>query len=471
MYPTFLLLPFLILCQQERAPDNIYFVFEHFRHGARSPNRFRYKEKEIDFINVTWHEGAGELTTLGILQHYIIGRRNRERYNNLISQEFNPQEILIYSTNLNRTKTSGYAQLLGLYYENYNIDASDAKNLIKLDSDYNPGFDNLKTYPIPYFIFQEVKRGNVIKYEKTFDYDRDINCPKVKTLRDKNKRLDHHYINYYISFEKYTRKFLEDAYKFNFTIDKFEQLHRFCDAYIADKTHERLDEYFIRNRNVTETYLRCLEYEKLKLFNIEQGGQANYTGEMSMSAVMLRMINWMECRINLNNITQIKKGCPKFVLYSAHDTTLASMGRFILSAFNKLIPYPSFASTQSFELRKYNNVFYVEIYFNDTLELNFTFNDFKKKVRKVAWNENFVIDYCEVYKSEEYYILIFGFLSICVFVFILMFALLFWKYDPKGEYKLIVDYNENNGTINDNTNDKKENAIVNEDIEKKSTEW
>ena len=50
MYPTFLLLPFLILCQQERAPDNIYFVFEHFRHGARSPNRFRYKEKEIDFI-------------------------------------------------------------------------------------------------------------------------------------------------------------------------------------------------------------------------------------------------------------------------------------------------------------------------------------------------------------------------------------------------------------------------------------
>lgn len=49
----------------------------------------------------------------------------------------------------------------------------------------------------------------------------------------------------------------------------------------------------------------------------------------------------------------------------------------------------------------------------------------KKKVRKVAWNENFVIDYCEVYKSEEYYILIFGFLSICVFVFILMFALLF----------------------------------------------
>ena len=147
------------------------------------------------------------------------------------------------------------------------------------------------------------------------------------------------------------------------------------------------------------------------------------------------------------------------------------MGRFILSAFNKLIPYPSFASTQSFELRKYNNVFYVEIYFNDTLELNFTFNDFKKKIRKVAWDENFVIDYCEVYKSEEYYILIFGFLSICVFVFILMFALLFWKYDPKGEYKLIVDYNENNGTINDNTNDKKENAIVNEDIEKKSTEW
>jgi hypothetical protein len=421
-------------------------VFEHFRHGARSPNRFRYKEKEIDFINVTWHEGAGELTTLGILQHYIIGRRNRERYNNLISQEFNPQEILIYSTNLNRTKTSGYAQLLGLYYENYNIDASDAKNLIKLDSDYNPGFDNLKTYTIPYFIFQEVKRGNIIKYEKTFDYDRDINCPKVKTLRDKNKRLDHHYINYYISFEKYTRKFLEDAYKFNFTIDKFEQLHRFCDAYIADKTHERLDEYFIRNRNVTETYLRCLEYEKLKLFNIEQGGQSNFTGEMTMSSIMLKLIDYMEFRIKKNNRTEIIKNYPKFILYSTHDTNLASLGRYILSTFNYTISYPFYASNEIFELRKYNNEFYVEFYFDDILGFNISFNEFKSKVLKVSWNDRSIIDYCDSYSKIDFIIIgiSFGIVIVCLVIF--TFVLLIFKYDNKGEF-LYMNNNDSNSIV------------------------
>ena len=159
-----------------------------------------------------------------------------------------------------------------------------------------------------------------------------------------------------------------------------------------------------------------------------------------MSAVMLRVIKWMECRMSLKSNLDIKKGCPKFVMYSAHDTTLAAMGRFILSAFKIIIPYPYFAASQSFELRKYDNNFFVEIYFNDKLSLNVTFKDFKKKVRDIAWDENFIIDYCEVYNSFEMKIIYLGFGIIFMLIFIFVFAFLYFKYHPKGEFKYIKLY-------------------------------
>ena len=434
--------------------ENIYFAFEHFRHGARTPNRFIDKKKEMDFINTTWHEGAGELTYLGILQQYLIGTRNKIRYSKFLSSKYNPQEILIYSTNLNRTKTSGYAQLLGLYEKDKmkvihteggkkNINFNDFKS-------YNGENLLLKTYPIPYFILQYIKRGNQFRYEKTFDYSRDVNCQKIKFLRNKNKLLDKHYISYYETFKKYMETFLEDHYDFDFEKrDKFEQLHRFCDAFISQVTDKRVNDFIEKERNISETYLRCIEYEKLKLFNIEQGGQANFTGEISMSAVMLRIIKWMECRMSLKSNIDIKKGCPKFVMYSAHDTTLAAMGRFLLSAFNILVPYPYFAATQSFELRKYNKDFYVEIYFNDKLGLNVTFKEFKKKVRDVAWDENFVIDYCDVYSSFEMKIIYLGFGIILVLSFIFAILFLFFRYHPKGEFKYIVFNSDSSEIINE----------------------
>ena len=51
--------------------------------------------------------------------HYILGLRNRLRYitknYNFLSEQYNPHEILAYSTPLNRTLMSITAQLQGLY--------------------------------------------------------------------------------------------------------------------------------------------------------------------------------------------------------------------------------------------------------------------------------------------------------------------------------------------------------------------
>jgi hypothetical protein len=422
--------------QNDTEPlNNIYFVVSHFRHGARTPNKFKNASEDRDYINVTWDEGVGELTKLGVIQHFIIGVKNRKRYDNFLSKEFNPNEILSYSTNLNRTKSSGYAQLLGLYFEQYNLNSSDAKNITPIDIDVDTNISNLISYPVPYFIFEEIKRGNVIKYEKTFDYDRDMNCPKVIPIRNKNKKLDKHYIEFFNSFDN-MQEFLEKYFNYNFTeSDKFEQLHRFCDAFISQVTHNKTHELLIKYRNITKTYLKCIEYEKLKLFNIEQGGQANFTGEMSMGSVMLKILNFMEMRMALNNRTEIIKNKPKFVMYSSHDTTLASMGRFILSAFNITIPYPYYASSQVFELRKYNNDFNVEMYFDDKLAMNISYNDFKNKIVNLVWTDRSIIDYCESYNYYEFLIIGIGFCIIIISIVIVTLILLLVKYNPKGEFR------------------------------------
>jgi hypothetical protein len=241
--------------------------------------------------------------------------------------------------------------------------------------------------------------------------------------------------------------FLEDHYDFDFEKrDKFEQLHRFCDAFISQVTDKRVNDFIEKERNISETYLRCIEYEKLKLFNIEQGGQANFTGEMSMGSVKLKILNFMEMRMALNNRTEIIKNKPKFVMYSSHDTTLASMGRFILSAFNITIPYPYYASSQVFELRKYNNEFYVEFYFDDILGFNISFNEFKSKVLKVSWNDRSIIDYCDSYSKIDFIIIgiSFGIVIVCLVIF--TFVLLIFKYDNKGEF-LYMNNNDSNSIV------------------------
>ena len=63
---------------------HLHFVFEIMRHGARAPmdltSSSSSSEDELDFFHEKWSDGAGELTSIGIRQHFLIGYRNRLKY-------------------------------------------------------------------------------------------------------------------------------------------------------------------------------------------------------------------------------------------------------------------------------------------------------------------------------------------------------------------------------------------------------
>ena len=96
------------------SEDKLLFVWQHFRHGARGPYVAVDPKTNLDFIGETW-DGIGELTPLGMRMHYLLGISSKKSYSNFLSKTFNPNELYIVSTNVNRTINSVYSFLQGFY--------------------------------------------------------------------------------------------------------------------------------------------------------------------------------------------------------------------------------------------------------------------------------------------------------------------------------------------------------------------
>ena len=96
--------------------EELIYAQLYIRHGARSPTDLN--ERGEDFINETW-ASPGELTAMGQRMEYVLGLRNRLRYitkkYKFLSENFDPHELLVYSTDKNRTILSMSSQLQGLY--------------------------------------------------------------------------------------------------------------------------------------------------------------------------------------------------------------------------------------------------------------------------------------------------------------------------------------------------------------------
>ena len=118
--------------------DNLYFVLEHFRHGARSPTNGLNKEN-VDLFGTQW-KGNGELTTNGMIQQYILGLNNKKKYGDFYNTNYDPKEILVYSTNVNRTITSAQVQLSGMYSD-VDIDIKSTENDPRKKPPFNITFD------------------------------------------------------------------------------------------------------------------------------------------------------------------------------------------------------------------------------------------------------------------------------------------------------------------------------------------
>jgi hypothetical protein len=251
--------------------SEIIFVYEHCRHGARGPLiKFMSKllnNKTIfyDEFNIQWHIDNEDLTTKGKMQHYILGIRNRYRYSKLLNfKQYNPNELLIHSTNYRRSNQSTYYQFLGMFYPiinqskyKYNNDTDKKISQFYFPPNYLIWKNTLNNNNIIKSIIKEAELSIELLQENNNNMNKFINNNKNKDMFVSSPFLENR--TFYVrnkckNYKKYMEHNYNDKYK-ELIIENFEKkyngkLSKFFgykneDLYIIKNSISKVDNYIV----------------------------------------------------------------------------------------------------------------------------------------------------------------------------------------------------------------------------------
>lgn len=475
--------------------SEVIFVYEHCRHGARGP-LIKFMSKLLDNktifydeFNIPWFIDDEDLTIKGKMQHYILGIRNRYKYSKLLNfAKYNPNELLIHSTNYRRSNQSTYYQLLGMF------------NPIISQSKYN--YNNYMEkkisqfyYPPNYFIWKKTLNNNNInkniikeaeisiglllennnntnifldnnKKKNDFVYEQFL---ENRTFYVKNKCKNYKKYMEYNYNEKYKELIIENfEKKYNGKLSEYfgykkEDLYPIqnsiskVDNYIVNYHEERNMEYFFNFTKIDkdEFYETCIKIYKWWLYNISCD---KIIGSIESSKLMEDLIEYMDNKIN-------EKNEIKMVIDFAHDVTVGSIEILMHQAFNVDYEVCEFACNIFFELHKINgknekNEFFVEYYIDDDLKLNISYGLFKNKILELIWTDKEKDDFC---LGNILLILYPNFFLFLIFLFIIIFiglCVLFVNKCCLSTKKKSIE-NIHKGHIKENNENDKEMDLIN----------
>ena len=410
---------------------NLFFIFLNIRHGARSP--IFLKDKHNDILGGKWNT-KGDLTSVGIKQHYLIGQKNKERYSSFINEEYDPKEIKIYSTPFPRTIMSVTSELLGFYSNNT---YSNNYSYSDIDLNENDIYDinNKIIPPIQLFSYNKIKN----KFDRTFQNH--FECAYMREQVKKNWEIPHDEINslIYNFYNEFSDALGKEFKSINLDLLKTPKyFDAICDD-ILSLYFDKNNFYILKNLekhgvNIDKMKEMCDDFLYKQFIYIRNGGISDNNPFISISPIIINIFNWMKVRADKNNNFACDYKEPKFVIYSGHDSTLFQMQTFLKECFNIEVEKTEFASTQLMELRKYGKKYYVEIYYNDRLKMNITLPEFEKQIKKNIFSESKINSLCNYEKINLW----------PIFLYLIIFALIISLI-----IQIYMIYNENkSGTEN-----------------------
>ena len=297
--------------------DNVIMMVEMIRHGSRAPFSSDFTAPWIT------ETGIGELTDSGKRMEYYLGLNTRARYPSFFKDGFKYNEYFLRSTPVNRTLMSGMSHYLGLV-TNFN-----SKKLIFQNSDPRlfPPQINQKSPPL--FNISDIKFDtplpdgfNPFPIYSMWPEDTKLglnryNCKPLRKIQEK-AWTD---ANAYLNQSKYFTKMMQDIVKvYNITDKRFlgdpllKQCYFMSDFAIMDV----LNNPEPKIKEGSEMYVFLQRCNALYVFQRHNG---SISASLSAGPILEQISTYFEEK------TLGAKGKPlplKFVLYSAHDTTLGA---------------------------------------------------------------------------------------------------------------------------------------------------
>ena len=393
--------------------DKLLFVWEHFRHGARGPYRSFDEIKWKDLLNVKW-DGDGELSPLGMRMHYLLGVSTKNKYSNFLSKSFNPNEILIFSTDVNRTILSAISTLQGIYNSstvNYlndkqiitsNIQNSNYSKLIndkikELGNKVTEGGQGL--YPVHIY---------PTNYDHQFQIFRNEECPGItkfvnearnteelkKIFNETSAKINDTYGEYIFKFMN--KSGVDEPYY----LYDFPELFSIADTFICDYFNgKKLKDFNETEIDMEQFYKDCLNISFIEVYYRTFGTPVSKVLYFSVSPVFRTLFNYMDKRINLDNIGEPDKiiaDSPRFVLTAGHDSTLCANDLFLKEEFNISFEQAEYSHSQFYELWKdHNGKYFVKYLVNHKEKAIFEYEKFKEKILNKLYSQDQVNKICK----------------------------------------------------------------------------
>ena len=403
--------------------SKLLFVWEHFRHGARGPWISVDPVTGLDFIGEKW-TGEGELTSLGIRMNYLLGVSMKKRYEHFLSKQFNPNEIYIISTDVNRTMMSSYAQLQGMYNNLTTSPLTQKQNNISKKSFINSNYSDMINDKINNELkYNSIQNGvNLFPvhlypndYGKEFLlYEPDI-CPGIVKYREKAQNSETMKKIYLETSERLNKTFGEYIFKFMnisgeedpYYLWNTTNMYYIGDTFISDYTDGR-EMKLIRDTHIDMEafYRHSLNLSSLETYFGYFGNPLEITCYLQMSPVFRSIFNFMDMRIDLDKKGESDKiisQSPRFVMVAGHDTTLGANDLFLKEEFRIEYEHAVYCSNQIYELWKNdtNGKYSIKYLVNQELKAEFDYEEFKEKVLKKIYTEKEVNEICDGIKEEE----------------------------------------------------------------------
>ncbi|KAJ8737588.1 hypothetical protein PYW08_000183 [Mythimna loreyi] len=322
MIPLLLFLFFTATC----ADESVKFAAIIFRHGDRTPVEpyptDPWRNESL------WPVKFGELTNIGKNQHYGLGKWFRQRYSHILSDDFDPTEIYIRSTDVDRTLMSAQANLAGMYPPTNK-------------STWNP---QLHWSPIPIHTVPEIE-DEVLAMKKP--------CPAY------NKELER----------------LTHSKPYKDRLSKYQHLMDYLSAYTGVKVKDYSDIVDIYSTLYIETlYNFTLPNWTQSVFPDKMREPACYSFVTQTGSPLLARLKvgplLKHIMGHVKDATSRKsKSKRKVVMYSGHDLTVGSVLN-ALGLYDGICP--SYTSTILFELVESNKIKggnYVRISYRNTVEI------------------------------------------------------------------------------------------------------